>query len=252
MTVRFLGTGTTDGVPVIGCDCAVCRLKNPKNQRLRSGVFVEQGGDRLLIETSPDLRFQALKYHITHFDAILLSHAHYDHSAGLPEIRRFNFIMNKTLPLYANAPTLEELTRSYYYFFEPIQEGGGLPSITFNKADKPFMVKSFAITPIPIKHGVMDILGYRIGAMAFITDASFIPETSFSLLENLDLLILNALRYEPHSTHFSVGEAVKAAQKIAAKQTYFTHMAHNIDYDTLKKELPPTISPAYDGLKLEI
>ncbi|MCL2520697.1 MAG: MBL fold metallo-hydrolase [Spirochaetaceae bacterium] len=257
LTLKFLGTGTSDGIPVIGCSCPVCLSANPKDKRLRTGLYLTSGETSLLLDASPDLREQALKHHITHFDAVLLSHNHCDHSSGLNEMRRFNQLMQgKTIPLYANQATIEELKITYDYFFNPKQPGGGIPAMTFNVITGSIRINELTITPIPVKHGGLDILGYLItngnSRLAFITDASYISTESFALLSNIDTLVLNALRYRPHNTHFNIEEAIVIAQKIKANKSYFIHFTHDVEYAKLSNELPPGLYAAYDGLTIEI
>jgi phosphoribosyl 1,2-cyclic phosphate phosphodiesterase len=254
MKITFLGTGTADGSPVIGCKCKVCRSFNAKNRRLRAGLFIEDSVNnvKLLVESSPDLRYQALRYNISYFDALLISHAHYDHTAGLPELRRFNFIMHKDIDLYANKVALDELKHNYHYFFDSIQQGGGLPHLLFNEVNGPFTIKGCTIIPLAVKHGLLDIIGYRVGNFAYITDASLIANETLALLHNLEVLVLNALRIKPHPTHFCAEEAVAMAKKIGAKRSYFTHIDHTLGYSVFKKMLAKTMYVAYDGLVIDV
>ncbi len=247
--VTFLGTGTSHGVPMIGCQCAVCRSDDPRDRRLRPSIHLAvEGGPGLLVDTATDLRQQALTNDISRVDAVLFTHSHADHVMGLDELRRFNALKGAHLPVYADAATAAELRRIFAYAFTPpTGPGGGVPELTLATIDGPFVVDGVAIVPVPILHGRRPILGFRIGTFAYLTDCSVIPESSYALLEGLDVLVLDALRHRPHPTHFTVAEAVVAAKRIGARHTYFTHICHDLPHADTCAALPPGMALAYDG-----
>jgi len=247
--VTFLGTGTSHGVPMIGCQCAVCRSDDPRDRRLRPSVHVDvDGGPAVLVDTATDLRQQALTNRITRVDAVLFTHSHADHVMGLDELRRFNALKGAHLPVYADADTGAELRRIFAYAFTPpAGPGGGVPELALTPIDGPFVVEGMTIVPVPILHGHWPILGFRIGTFAYLTDCSAIPEPSYALLEGLEVLVLDALRHRPHPTHFTVAEAVAAATRVGARQTYFTHICHDLPHAATCAALPPGMALAYDG-----
>lgn len=247
--VTFLGTGTSHGVPMIGCQCAVCRSDDPRDRRLRPSIHVDvDGGPAVLVDTATDLRQQALINDITRVDAVLFTHSHADHVMGLDELRRFNALKGAHLPVYADADTGAELRRIFAYAFTPpAGPGGGVPELALTPIDGPFVVEGMTIVPVPILHGHSPILGFRIGTFAYLTDCSAIPEPSYALLEGLEVLVLDALRHRPHPTHFTVAEAVAAATRVGARQTYFTHICHDLPHAATCAALPPGMALAYDG-----
>ena len=252
MKITFLGTGTSQGIPVINCHCQVCLSKDKKNVRLRSSVSVQSNGTVLLIDTTPDLRQQLLKNPLPRLDAIIYTHAHADHIYGIDDVRRYNQLQDERIPVYASDETLRRLQYIFDYAFN---DGGlrpGIPNFSPHRIDGLFRIKELVIEPIPLIHGYQEILGFRIGNFAYCTDVSQIPKTSYSLLEDLDVLVLDALREKEHPTHLSVNQAIDEAAKIKAKRTYFIHMSHKIDHTTRQKTLPATMAFAYDGLILNI
>jgi len=251
MQMTFLGSGTSGGVPVISCDCTVCRSLNPKNKRLRSSVLFQVEGLNILVDTSPDLRQQLLRQPIPRVDAVLYTHAHADHIFGLDELRRFNYLQKERIPAYAHPETSIKLRSIFDYAFHEGALRPGVPNLSLMDIKGKFSIAGIEIIPVPLLHGNQEILGFRIGDLAYCTDVSAIPETSYPLLENLEYLILDALREKPHPTHFSLDQAIDQAQKINAKQTYFTHISHILDQDKHGQGLPESIRFAYDGLVLE-
>ena len=247
--VTFLGTGTSHGVPIIGCRCAVCRSADPRDNRLRPSIHLDvDGGPGLLVDTSTDLRQQALRYDITRVDAVLFTHSHADHVMGLDELRRFNAITQRGIPVYADARTGAELTRIFAYAFRPpTGPGGGVPQLGLTEIDGPFEVAGVRVVPVPILHGRQPILGFRIGNFAYLTDCSEVPEPSFALLEGLDLLVLDALRHRPHPTHLTVADAVAVATRIGARRTVFTHICHDLPHADTCAALPSGMALAFDG-----
>lgn len=252
MLVTFLGSGTSTGVPVVGCRCAVCTSDDPRNKRLRQSVKIEINGKILLIDTTPDLRLQLLRDPIPRLDFILFTHSHADHLMGLDDVRPFNFRQRETLHAFASAPTAKAIRRAFSYIWSDSQVGGGKPQIELHEVDGPFTHDGIDIVPIPVRHGDWTILGYRIGSFAYITDTNGIPDQSLPLLEGIDTLALDGLRPSPpHPTHFTIGEAVAASQRVAPRMTYLIHLAHEVDHATVEATLPENVRLAWDGLRLE-
>jgi phosphoribosyl 1,2-cyclic phosphate phosphodiesterase len=250
--VTMLGSGTSTGVPVIGCTCAVCTSTNPRNRRWRPGLKLEIGERVVLVDTPTDLRAQALRFGLPRIDAVIFTHAHADHVFGLDDIRIFNFRQRSAIPCYGSAATLSALRRIFAYAFEEGQEGGGKPKLELIDVEGSFDLLGQPVVPIPVWHGNLEVLGYRFGSFAYVTDCNVIPESSFELLAGVETLILDALRYRPHSTHFSVPEAVDAAARIGAGRTILTHLAHEIDHDAPAVPLPPGVEFGYDGLVFDV
>ena len=252
MRITFLGTGTSQGVPIINCNCPVCTSTNPKNKRMRCSVMIETGHSNILIDTSIDMYQQFIAYHFDRIDAILYTHAHADHIFGLDELRRFNRMQKEVIPVYGNAETMTRIRQVFDYALNDGTFISGIPNITANSIDTEFKIKDIKIIPIPLMHGKDQIFGYRIGNIAYCTDVNFIPEESYQFLHNLDILVLGALREKKHPRHFNVEEAIAEMNKIKAKQTYFTHISHKLDHEKHGRDLPPSCSFAYDGLSIEI
>lgn len=252
MRVTMLGSGTSTGVPVIGCRCAVCRSDNPKNRRMRPGLKLELANGVVLVDTPTDLREQALRFGLPRLDAVLFTHAHADHIFGLDDIRIFNFRQGRAIPCYGSEATLAAIRRTFAYVFEAGQEGGGKPQLDLIPIRAPFELLGESVVPVPVWHGEMEVFGYRLGCFAYVTDCNVIPDTSFALLDGVEILILDALRYRPHSTHFSVDEAVEAAGRIGARRTILTHFSHDVDHDAPAVRLPEGVELGYDGLAFEV
>jgi phosphoribosyl 1,2-cyclic phosphate phosphodiesterase len=252
--VLFLGTGTSHGVPMIGCDCDVCRSADPRDKRFRPSIYVQfPGGVSVLVDTTPDLRTQALQHDLRRVDAVLITHAHADHIMGLDEVRRFNALSGASMPIHADEGTLAAVRRLFDYAFDANgRQGGGVPKLDLVPIDGPFQVRGHDVVPVPIRHGRADILGFRFGAFAYLTDCSGVPEPSMPLLEHLDVLVLDALRKRPHPTHFTLAEAIDVARRIGARETYFTHIAHDLGHAATTAELPAGMALAYDGLALDV
>ena len=248
----MLGSGTSTGVPVVGCGCAVCTSDDPRNRRLRPGVRIDLEGGTIVVDTSPDFREQALRHRIGRVDAVLYTHPHADHVFGLDDLRVFNFLQRSSIPCYGSETTIARLRQIFSYAFEEGQEGGGKPRIDLEVVAEPFEVLGERVVPVPVWHGTMPVFGYRIGPFALVTDVNRIPEESFARLEGLDLLILSALRHRPHPTHFTVAEAIEIAARIGAKRTVLTHIAHEVDHGALLRELPAGVEPGHDGLVVEV
>lgn len=258
MIATVLGSGTSMGVPPIACDDPVCLSDDPKNKRLRAGLMLRQPGAdprqarTLIVDCGPDYRQQALTQKILRLDGVVMTHAHFDHIAGIDDLRIYNFRQKAALPLYAQPEVIAEIRRRYDYFFNPIQEGGGVASFDMREIHGPFEFLGMRIVPVPVMHGILPILGYRFGDFGFVTDASAISEPSMALLAGVRVLILNALRPKPHSTHFSLDEAVAVAERIGAERTWFVHMTHHLEHHETNAKLPPHIQLAHDGLEFDI
>ncbi len=254
MRITVLGSGTSSGVPVVGCRCATCSSTNPRDKRLRPSIMLELEGAVLVVDSASDFRQQMLQYQVERLDALVYTHHHYDHIAGFDDLRAFNFHSGEAVPIYALQETLDNLKRTFEYaFVPPLQIGGGVPQIVAHVIDsEPFNLLGITVQPIPMMHGLMRVNGYRFGRFAYCTDTNYIPDESLRLLKGLDVLILDALRYHEHPTHFTVDQAVEMAQRIGAGQTYFTHIAHQILHDELSERLPANIALAYDGLQFEL
>lgn len=260
MKAVILGSGTSQGIPIVGCKCPACVSTNPKDKRLRVSLYIETdikiNGKPLsiLIDTSPDFRQQMLVNNITDIDAVLFTHYHVDHIMGLDDIRQINQLHKKYVDIYANNETSGAIKKAFSYIFdENTYKGGGIPLVNMHVIDmKPFDVFSQKVIPILYKHGPTTVFGFRLGDLAYMTDCSFIPESEYVKLKNLKVLILDALRYRKHETHFSFDEAIEAAKRIGAERTYFTHMTHDIVHDEAEAKLPKGIKLAYDGLILNI
>jgi phosphoribosyl 1,2-cyclic phosphate phosphodiesterase len=262
MRVIILGSGTSQGIPIIGCKCRTCTSLNPKDKRLRVSAYIEiKEGElnaeknlKLLIDTSSDFRQQMLSNNLDDVDVVLYTHHHIDHIMGLDDIRQINQLHKKAVDVYGNEETINYIRVSFRYIFDPnTYRGGGIPNIKTNVISlNKFTISGVEITPIWYFHGESKIFGYRIGDFAYMTDCSAIPDSEFVKLENLKVLVLDALRYKPHPTHFSIEQAIAAVNKIKPRQTYFIHMTHDILHDETNGQLPEGIQLAYDGLELNL
>ncbi len=256
MRLTFLGTGTSFGVPQIGCGCAVCRSTDPRDKRTRSGALVEAGGSTILIDTPPELRLQLIAGGFSQVDAVLYTHEHADHINGIDDLRMFSVRQRRALPVYGPPETLERLRASFGYIFDDVRayEGTSKPSLALH-AVEPGVVVDVAgvpVLPLAFRHGHIRVFGYRIGDLAYITDVKSIPDAERRQLQGLDALVLNALWWRSHPTHLSIGEAIETAQSLGARRTFLTHLTHETGHAELAGQLPEGIFPAYDGLTVEV
>jgi len=253
MQLTVLGSGSSAGTPVVGCQCETCQSKNLRNVRTRCSSYIAlNNGKNILIDTSPDLREQALRETLTSVDAVLFTHHHADHCHGIDDLRAFCQINKKQIPIYGNQFVIEQLLQKFKYAMLEPKDFWEIPVLKPIVIEQPFELFGHTITPIPVMHGRGEILGYRIGNLAYITDVSEIPLNSLELLKGLDVLLLDCLRLKPHITHFGFDQSVTMAQQIMAKETYFIHMTHDLEYDSLQNKLPENIYAGYDGLKISI
>lgn len=254
MKITFLGTGTSQGLPVIGCRCRVCESTDVKDKRLRTSALVEVEGKNILIDIGPDFREQMLRSKVRHLDAILITHAHRDHVAGIDDIRPFNYYQQRPMDIYARANATVAIRRDYSYIFEKhIYPGLPEANLVEVSGDASFDVGDINIMPIEVMHKDLPILGYRIGEFTYITDANYISEHEMEKLKGTKLLVINALRIEPHFSHFSLAEALQVVNYIKPERAYLTHMSHEMGlYGEVSKMLPPNVFFAYDGLEIEL
>jgi len=252
MKLTFLGTGTSTGVPLVACHCAVCTSPDPHDKRTRPSVMLEYDGHVVLIDTTPDFRTQALREGMARLDAVVYTHAHADHILGLDDTRVFYFRQQVPIPIYANEPCLATLQRTFAYIFDGNFPFGGAVRLNPHCVEGSFELWGLHLVPIPVLHGNLPVLGYRFRDVAYITDVSEIPETSFPLLENLDTLILDALRPKPHPTHLTLEQALATVERIRPRRALFTHIAHELGHAETNARLPSHVRLAYDGLQLEI
>ena len=253
MKITFLGTGTSQGVPPIGCRSDVCLSENPRDKRLRASIHVEWNGLSLVVDSGPDFRYQMIRAGISHVDALLFTHEHRDHTAGLDDIRPFNYLQGAAMPVYLHPRVYQAFQGQFDYIFQPVPYPG-IPQIDWHLIDnEPFEIKGHVIRPVEVLHYKLPVLGFVFDKFAYITDANFISEKEKEKLKGMDVLVLNALRREAHISHFTLDEAVALAKELGAKQTYFTHMSHQIGlHDDVCSELPEGIDLAHDGLVVEL
>lgn len=251
----LLGTGTSTGVPLLGCHCSTCESADPRDKRTRSGAALRLPQGTVLIDTPTDLRFQLLREKIEVVHAVVYTHEHADHIFGLDDLRIMPFAIGGPVPLYCEAHVEERIRKSFDYAFAPSRSphAGAIPQLTFQRIGlEPFSLLGQSIVPIRLQHGSFDVLGFRFGNVAYCTDTNRIPDDSWPLLADLDVLILDALRIKPHPTHFSLDEAIAVAERIGARRTYFTHMTHDLPHAATCARLPAGMALGYDGLRIEI
>jgi phosphoribosyl 1,2-cyclic phosphate phosphodiesterase len=252
----FLGSGTSTGVPVLGCDCKVCTSEDPRNQRTRPSVLIQLPAGNLLIDTTPEMRLQLIRERIGRVHAIAYTHHHADHLFGLDDARIFPKYLGGPIPIYCEQDTEESIRSVFHYAFHErlaALPAGNVPKILFERIGpgNPFQVLGQTVLPIRLEHGRMDVLGFRFGKLAYCTDVSEIPEASWPLLRDLDVLVLDALRFDPHPTHFSLSQALGVIERLKPRRAILTHLSHSFDHAETESTLPPHVTLAYDGLALE-
>jgi len=253
MTITFLGTGTSTGVPVVACNCDVCKSKDPRDKRFRTSVMVTSGNDNIVIDCGPDFRFQMLKQNVENIEAIISTHQHRDHIAGLDDIRGFNYILNKTIDIYGSRQVLDAIHTEFPYIFTEKHFFAAPQFCLHTIQNEPFRINQTLITPIEVMHNKMSIFGFRIGDFTYITDASSISEAEKEKIKGSKVIVMNALRNSKHVSHFSLAEAVAIIQECNPEQAYLTHISHFLGlYEVVEKKLPPNIHLAYDNLKIEV
>jgi len=254
MKLTFLGTGTSTGVPSIGCECETCIADDPRDKRLRVSIIIEHAGRTVLVDTSADFRQQALRFGLKQLDAVLITHCHADHVFGLDDIRPLNFRFG-ALSVLANERAWVDIKRIFKYIFEPSHFGGGLPEVIPNVVTPGagFCIgKDLEITPLEVIHGRLPVMAYRFNDFAYLTDLNEIPQATLDALKGLDVLVLDCLRPEPHATHFGLREALKVVEQLQPKRTLLTHMSHHFDHEATNVELPAGVELAYDGMEIEL
>lgn len=251
--LKLLGTGTSTGVPNISCDCPTCTSNDPRDKRLRCSVLITHNDSNIIIDTGPDFRQQMISNNIRDINAVIYTHHHFDHIGGFDDIRGINFISHKPLPIYLNRFTFYNLSNIFAYAFQGFNDennGTSLVNVNFIEEGK-FKIKEIEFTILPLLHGGLEVLGFRIGNIAYCTDTNNIPDSTIKLMKDLDVLILDGLRDKPHKTHFNIEQAIEQANKINANNTYLTHIAHQIKHSVWENKLPKNIHLAYDGLTFE-
>jgi len=253
LRITFLGTGTSMGVPVIGCECETCRSTDKRDKRLRTSILVQDEKSNIVIDSGPDFRCQMLRCGIKHLTALVFTHEHKDHTAGMDDVRAFNFIQSKPVEVYASERVEEALRREFHYAFAE-SKYPGVPEIRFHRiGTEPFAIEGMTFVPIEVMHHRMSVLGFRIGDFTYITDANHIPESQWKLLKGTKVLVLNALRKTTHISHFTLDEAIEIAQRLGAKSTYITHISHQMGrHADVSAELPAGVELAYDGLQITV
>lgn len=253
MKVTFLGTGTSQGIPVIACNCEVCRSNDPRDKRLRTSIMLSSETTNLVIDTGPDFRQQMLREHVNKLDGVVFTHEHKDHIAGMDDIRAFNFIQKKDMDIYASAEVQIALKREFHYVFAN-KKYPGVPRVKLHSInDAPFMVGDIKLTPINVLHYMMPVKSYRVGSFSYITDAKTIPEKEFEKLKGTEILVINALRKTTHVSHFNLEEALQIIERIKPRKAYLTHLSHLMGlHYKLENELPENVEIAVDGLTIEI
>lgn len=257
MKLTFLGTGTSQGIPMIGCSCAVCTSSDPRDERTRTSLLISTPEQEILIDTTPDLRFQCLREKINHIDAVLFTHSHTDHVMGFDDLRRFCELGEKAMPIYAIPPTMEKIHEAFRFVFEDKRPFKNYLSIEQHPIDGPFLLGDLEVTPVPLQHGSIPMTGFIFKKedrklLAYYTDCQAVSEEAAAAASGAEILIIDALRDRPHPTHLNFEGATEAAQRIKAKQTFFIHFCHEVSHAEKEKQLPEGIRLAYDGLKLEI
>ena len=254
--IVMLGSGTSHGVPMVGCRCPICLSDDPRNQRTRSSILVQTPQGTMIVDTTPEMRIQLVRERIDLVHAALFTHAHADHIFGLDDLRQFGFLLDRDIPLYCEEIVEQQLRQAYSYAFAPPldpQRRGAIPRFELRRLSlEAFEMFGVRVQPIRLLHGRLPVLGFRFNQIAYCTDVSEIPEESWPLFEDLDVLILDALRYREHPTHFNLAQALAVVEKVRPRQTYFTHICHDFDHATVSRELPEGVALGYDGLRIPL
>jgi len=251
MKITILGSGTSTGVPMVGCGCAVCSSDDPRDRRTRASLLIRHNGSTILVDTSSDLRQQVLREGVKKIDAVFFTHAHADHVNGIDDLRGFYFLHKEIIPCFASHSALDILQAGFGYIFREQESSGYTPLLTVNEISDPFELFGLQVIPVPLVHGRTTALGYRIGAFAYLTDCSAIPDSSLPLLEGLDLLIIDGLRWTGHPFHYNIHGAIEAAEKLNASRVILTHLTHEVAYSEGCK-LPPGFEFAFDGMEFDL
>ncbi|HLJ18004.1 MAG TPA: MBL fold metallo-hydrolase [Bryobacteraceae bacterium] len=252
-SITVLGSGTSVGVPMIGCQCSVCRSHDPRDNRLRPSILIRFDGRAVLIDTTPDFRQQALRASIERVDAVLFTHSHADHIMGLDDVRPYNFRQKTIIPIYGSSETIDNVRKSFHYIFDPRETESSIPRLeTHVITPEPFELFGSPFVPIPLNHGRGLVYGFRFGRAAYLTDHSGIPEESLARLRDLDVLFLDALRHKPHPTHSTIERSLQWVEQLSPKRTYFTHICHDLPHAHTEEQLPDYVRLAYDGLEITV
>lgn len=255
MKITFLGTGTSVGIPAIGCGCAVCRSTDPRNRRRRASLYALHAGVGLVIDTPPDFREQAIAFGVPRVDAVLITHVHADHVFGFDDIRRYNTLQGTSIPVFGSAATIREMERIFAYVHNPSPPDTYRPQVVFTTAAGPFEVPPFRVAPVPVEHSAIETWGYRVEvdgrSLGYVPDCLRMSEESIALLRGVDVMILDGLRHRPHSTHSHLESSLELLGRIGAPRAFLTHMCHDLDHAATEARLPPGVRLAYDGLELE-
>jgi phosphoribosyl 1,2-cyclic phosphate phosphodiesterase len=252
LQLTVLGSGTSMGVPTLGCHCTVCESQDPHDKRTRPSVLLTYGGHNVVIDTTPDFRTQAMRERIDRLDAVIYTHSHADHILGLDDIRPYNLKQGGVVPIYASKATQERLRRQFAYVFDDAPTESSVPAVSMHAIDGPFDLFGLKIVPVPANHGPHPVLGFRFGNAAYLTDFSAVPESSKKLLDGLDNFILDALRYTPHPMHSNVEQSLALVAELKPKRAWFTHICHDLGHEAANAKLPPNVRLSYDGLKFEV
>lgn len=255
MKITFLGTGTSQGVPLVACNCAVCLSSDPRNKRYRTSVYVETDTHKIIVDTTVDFRWQCLDFGVSRVDAVLITHTHADHVMGLDDIRRFNFLQNDAIPLYGSAASIERLRQIFPYAVREAPLHPGYPCLHAHVVQEPFRIGATTITPLPLPHGKAEVYGFLFQengspSCAYLTDCHAVPASGIEQIRGVPVLILDALRETPHPTHLSIGQALEVVNEVKPKQTYLIHMCHEVDHEETNRKLPSQVVLAYDGLRV--
>ncbi len=252
MKLTFLGTGTSTGVPTVGCCCAVCKSPDERDKRTRPSLLLEYSSRTVVIDTAPDFREQALRQNIQRVDAVVYTHDHADHVLGLDDVRPYYFRQKNPIPIYADKRCMDSLRRIFTYIFDQTYPYGGILKVDPHLIDGPFNLWDMKLVPLPVLHGNLPVMGFRFNNAAYVTDFSTIPDSTLDLLKGLDVLILDALRHKPHPTHSTIENSLSLVEKLKPARAYFTHIAHELSHDETNAKLPPNVTLAYDGLEIDL